>query len=553
MKKIKLLFLFISAIFAIINLVACSGGVVNNSSSNPPIVYQLPNGSKLIVPVSSISAQVGNNTTTSITIMGGSPNLSVGLSSSAANLATNSNAKVSNYADVLNPINVNFNPAEVISGTNNNTSTIDFNISYAAVSGKYQVNLFATYTYDGVTTTNKIGVVTLSVNSDSGIKAGVLNFIPESINVLSSYPTNVVLSLDNSSGVSNLIVNLVNSESNVTQIFPSQCSLSTEFNYCTVTITGESLGIATISSVTAGYESATIVASIPYGFSGPFFMASDNTYSNLLVTNFAPNGYSGAVSTCKISNGCLNSCRKANIDIDLAMGIAINNSGDRAYFTSIESVVACKLANGDLSDCVSNDLNTESTLFFTSITLNKQNNYAYLAAFSTNESDGIYRCNVNDQILNNCQNIYVYPTYFPTSITFDQDESVVYINNLYRAITQCNASSGYFESCFFYLTPPEQTMAGSLMFSPNYSYIYMTVFNSSTGSHLAACDLESSTGVIQTCQNTGSSGIMASIGLAFAESSANHIFVTDFESSRIVGCSMSSPTTASSCLPTGTP
>lgn len=240
-------------------VVASCSGAGNCASSNGTVVdlHTFPNGSQLF-GTTSLNITSGESTTATYVLKGGSGLTIVNLSTqeSGLNTAALSHGLTRNCA-----LCGSFNPESlVVTGTSaESSSQLTVNVRSGLAAGTYSLNLYATYTNDGVTQDKEqIGVISVTVTaatSQPGVLA-IYSVAESTINVGES--TTAVISMNNSSGITTPVdVTIASIDAAVMTVSPASCALTTASNSCTVTLTGVATGTTTFSAVATGYTTAT--------------------------------------------------------------------------------------------------------------------------------------------------------------------------------------------------------------------------------------------------------------------------------------------------------
>lgn len=241
-------------------VVASCSGAGNCAPSNGTVVdlHTFPNGSQLF-GTTSLNVTSGESTTATYVLKGGSGLTIVNLSTQESGLNT---APLSHGLTSTCALCGSFNPESlVVTGTSaESSSQLTVNVRSGLATGTYSLNLYATYTNDGVTQPKEqIGVITVVVTSDSSPQIGtlVIHTIAES-NIVAGGTTTALVSIENSSGITVPVnVAVVSNDNAVMTVSPASCSLTTASNSCAVTLTGVATGTTTFSATAPGYTTAT--------------------------------------------------------------------------------------------------------------------------------------------------------------------------------------------------------------------------------------------------------------------------------------------------------
>lgn len=240
-------------------VVASCSGAGNCAPSNGTVVdlHTFPNGSQLF-GTTSLNIASGESTTTTYVLKGGSGLTIVNLSTqeSGFNTAALSHGLTRNCA-----LCGSFNPESlVVTGTSaESSSQLTVNVRSGLAVGTYTLNLYATYTNDGVTQDKEqIGVISVTVTAATA-QPGVLaiySVAESTINVGES--TTAVISLNNSSGITTPVdVAIASNNTAVMTVSPASCALTTASSSCNVTLTGVATGTTTFNAAATGYTTAT--------------------------------------------------------------------------------------------------------------------------------------------------------------------------------------------------------------------------------------------------------------------------------------------------------
>lgn len=287
-------------------LTACSGSCVsagNNPDTNPPIVTLLPNSGNatVTIPISDISMPEGNvNTSTSISLDGGTPGLVIGLSNT---VTAAQNSVVSNSLLLQNtPITVSFNPESLVADSVVNSS-IQIRINPNTPAGIYQINIYANYLVNSTMTQVIIGTLTVNYAGPTPTPtptptplAGTLSISPENLSVNINDQSILTVSLDNSSMVSNLVVYLSTESPNIATITPAMCTLSTESNICTISVNGISYGTTTITASATNYVSDNVNATTVNPWSQVGGNVTSSSGFNSIIQDGSGNIYAGGAT-----------------------------------------------------------------------------------------------------------------------------------------------------------------------------------------------------------------------------------------------------------------
>ena len=169
--------IFIGFLVAI--LAACSGGgsTSSNNGGGAPISYNLPNGSNLSLPISSLTINPSESGATQITLSGGSSGLVVNLSSVVTESLADLAAKVVAVSNPI-PISVTITPSTLTSG-GTSLAQVLISVPYYLPAGTYYVKLYASYNYNNIPTKVQYGVLTIVVGTPppvSVVESGVAAF-----------------------------------------------------------------------------------------------------------------------------------------------------------------------------------------------------------------------------------------------------------------------------------------------------------------------------------------------------------------------------------------
>ncbi len=240
-------------------VVASCSGVGNCAPSNGTVVdlHTFPNGSQLF-GTTSLSITSGESTTATYVLKGGSGQTIVNLSTEESVTST---TRLSSSLITACAICGTFNPESlVVTGSvSESSSQLNVAVRSGLTAGTYNLNLYATYTNNGVTQTKEqIGVINVTVTA-AATQPGVLaiySVAESTINVGES--TTAVISLNNSSGITTPIdVTIASTDAALMTVSPASCALTTTSNSCTVTLTGATAGTTTFSAAAKGYTTAT--------------------------------------------------------------------------------------------------------------------------------------------------------------------------------------------------------------------------------------------------------------------------------------------------------
>lgn len=241
-------------------VVASCNGSGNCAPSNGTVVdlHTFPNGSQLF-GTTSLSITSGESTTATYVLKGGSGQTIVNLSTEESVTST---TRLSSSLITACAICGTFNPESLVVTGSGSESSSQLNVAVRSglTAGTYNLNLYATYTNDGVTQPKEqIGVITVVVTSGSSPQIGtlVIHAVTES-NIAAGGTTTALVSIENSSGIT-VPVNVAITSNNaaVMTVSPASCALTTASNSCRVTLSGVAAGTTTFNATATGYTSAT--------------------------------------------------------------------------------------------------------------------------------------------------------------------------------------------------------------------------------------------------------------------------------------------------------
>ena len=198
--------------------------------------------------------------------------------------------------------------------------------------------------------------------SSGGSSSGTLVVLPFTESVITvGHSTTAVVSLSNSSGITTPItVNLASNNPGIISESPTSCNLTTESNYCTVTLTGESAGSGTFTASAVDYESSisgqlTVVMQNfkIVGVAGIInnYNATTSEYSNIVFPKlsfkaiavnsngkFVAVGGNGTILTSM--NGNTWSAAESSGTTNYLFGVAVNSSGEFVAVGGYGTIVA---------------------------------------------------------------------------------------------------------------------------------------------------------------------------------------------------------------------
>ncbi|MDP3705596.1 MAG: YncE family protein [Legionellaceae bacterium] len=214
----------------------------------------------------------------------------------------------------------------------------------------------------------------------------------------------------------------------------------------------------------------------------------------------------GSVSYCNINNqtGALSGCQNTGNDFSAPSGIVINPSNTLAYVSNItsDSVSLCTVAaGGALSGCISTGSGFSQT---SGLAMNPSGTYVYVSNFLPNT---VRNCVIGGGGDLTCSTT---TTGFsgPEGVTVNQLDSYAYITNkTNNTITLCSIASNLLTGCA--TTGGTFTGVGNLAFNADGTLAYVP----SSSSSLSVCAVNSGSGALSNCVDSGGTGLTNPAGV----------------------------------------